>query len=186
MYRRFQFCHTRSSCPWAERQNLRYEFSVKLTSRQVGIAPFIPVTGFISKSRNHPFEQIGFPQHHHGKVLFLVPSCLFSALLCCAHILPWERKTVTEKKLRTRISVFFMEIPHLLSLLFLIKQHKTAAGISSGSCWFRGGGIRQALPWLRQSFGRIPGRSPCRLRSGSAGERGHRRCQGRRTAGGFP
>ena len=76
MYRRFQLCHTRSSCPWAERQNLRYEFSVKLALRQVGIAPFIPVTGFISKSRNHPFEQIGFPQHHHGKVLFSVPFLL--------------------------------------------------------------------------------------------------------------
>lgn len=69
---------------------------------------------------------------------------------------------------------------------FLAVPYKTAAGRNSGSCWFRGGGIRQALPWLRQSSGRIPGRSPCRLRSGSAGERGHRRCQGRRTAGGFP
>lgn len=40
------------------------------------LRPFIPITGFISKSRNHPFEQIGRSQHHHGKVLFTMPSLL--------------------------------------------------------------------------------------------------------------
>ena len=36
---------------------------------------FIPITGFISKSRNRPFEQICRDQHHHGKVLFTMPCC---------------------------------------------------------------------------------------------------------------
>ena len=40
-------------------------------SRDVG--PFIPITGFISKSRNHPFEQIRRNQRHRGKVLFTAP-----------------------------------------------------------------------------------------------------------------
>ena len=51
--------------------------------RQVGPKSFIPVTGFILKSRNHPFEQIGFPQHHHGKVLFLVPCFVFVFCISC-------------------------------------------------------------------------------------------------------
>ena len=37
------------------------------------LRPFIPITGFISKSRNRPFEQIRRNQHHHGKVLFMMP-----------------------------------------------------------------------------------------------------------------
>ncbi len=40
-----------------------------------GLRPFIPITGFISKSRNRPFEQIRRNQRHHGKVLFTTPSC---------------------------------------------------------------------------------------------------------------
>ena len=82
MYRRSRSSHTLSSRPWAERDDLRHGFSVKLALRQVGITPFIPVTGFISKSRNHPFEQIGFPQHHREKVLFLVPCFLFVTMNC--------------------------------------------------------------------------------------------------------
>lgn len=79
-YHRFRSCHALSGRPWAEGRNPVYGFSVKLAFRQVGPKSFIPVTGFISKSRNHPFEQIGFPQHHHGKVLFSVP--FFVCVLC--------------------------------------------------------------------------------------------------------
>ena len=74
MYRRSRFRHTLSSRPWAERQNLVYGFSVVLTRRQAGtVNPFIPIAGFILKSRNRPFEQIRRNQHHRGKVLFTVP-----------------------------------------------------------------------------------------------------------------
>ena len=77
MYRRSRFCHTLCSRPWAARQNLVYGFSVVLARRQAGIVihPFIPIAGFILKSRNRPFEQIRRNQHHRGKVLFTVPLC---------------------------------------------------------------------------------------------------------------
>ena len=45
--------------------------------------PFIPITGFISKSRNHPSEQICRIQHHHGKVLFSVPFLFISQDRAC-------------------------------------------------------------------------------------------------------
>ena len=59
MYRRSRSRHTLSSCPWAERQDLVlwvFRWAHLAASREHG--PFIPITGFISKGRNHPFEVI--------------------------------------------------------------------------------------------------------------------------------
>ena len=53
----FCWARLRQECPAASRS----------------LRPFIPITGFISKSRNHPFEQIRRNQHHHEKVLFTMP-----------------------------------------------------------------------------------------------------------------
>ena len=76
MYRRSRSRHTLSSCPWAERRDLvLWVFWWARLAASRDLRPFIPITGFISKGRNHPFEQISRNQHHHGKVLFTVPSC---------------------------------------------------------------------------------------------------------------
>ena len=49
MYRRSRFCHTLSSCPWAERQDLVYGFSDELALRQVGT--FIPLSPSLGLSQ---------------------------------------------------------------------------------------------------------------------------------------
>ena len=68
--------------------------------------PFIPITGFILKSRNHPFEQICRNQHHHGKVLFLVPYPVAAIPGICVFPgvdgnVPYFFMNFLEKKLRT-------------------------------------------------------------------------------------
>ena len=51
MYRRSRSCHTLSSRPWAERQNLVYGFSVALALRQVGTcAPLSPSPGLSQRA----------------------------------------------------------------------------------------------------------------------------------------
>ena len=102
MYRRFRSRHTLSSCPWAERQNLVYGFSVELASRQVGTCiPLSPSLG-LSEEPKPPFEQISRNQHHHGKVLFTVPCrCvvrntkdeLVTVQMLC-HVFPISKTTV--------------------------------------------------------------------------------------------
>ena len=77
---RSRSCHTLSGCPWAERQNLVYGFSVGLALRQVGTCvPLSPSPG-LSQRAETALEQIRRNQHHHGKVLFTVPCLL--CLLC--------------------------------------------------------------------------------------------------------
>ena len=49
MHRRFRLCHTLSSRPWAERQNLVYGFSVVLAIRQVGT--YIPLSPSLGLSQ---------------------------------------------------------------------------------------------------------------------------------------
>ena len=49
MYRRSRSCHTLSSRPWAERQNLVYGFSVVLAIRQVGT--YIPLSPSLGLSQ---------------------------------------------------------------------------------------------------------------------------------------
>jgi len=96
LYHGSRSCHTLSGRPRAERQNLDYGFSAAPALRQVGIAPFIPVTGFIFGTARHSAtagwyavcpraetalaEQIRRDRHHHGKVLFSVPC--FSVFPC--------------------------------------------------------------------------------------------------------
>ena len=63
------------------------------------LSPFIPVAGFISKSRNRPFEQIRRNQRHRGKVLFTAP--FLQLFLRCGLIISSCAGTFTEKKLRT-------------------------------------------------------------------------------------
>lgn len=147
-----------------------------------GLLPLSPSPGLFQRAETTLLNKLAFLSTTTGRF------CSWCHLVCFPHcfVVPiyyHGRERQSRKKSCERGYPFFHGNT---APAFLAVPYKTAAGISSGSCWFRGGGIRQALPWLRQSSGRIPGRWPCRLRSGSAGERGHRRCQGRRTAGGFP
>ena len=71
--------------------------------------PFIPITGFISKSRNHPFEQISRIQHHHGKVLFSVPFYLYLRIVHVSRCFSFRSCFVDDATI-TDFSLFVPEI----------------------------------------------------------------------------
>ena len=92
MYRRSRSCHTLSSCPWAERQNLVYGFSVELAIQRVGIyIPLSPSLGLSQRAETALFEQICRDQHHHGKVLFMVPFSLYADTAAASKFIETDR-----------------------------------------------------------------------------------------------
>ncbi len=123
MYRRSRSCHTLSSCPRAERQDLVYGFSAGLALWQVGIGiPLSPSLG-LSKGPKPPFVSQGQSPCHIEQFFRKVQSpvgwtrtnnlCVRSANdnNCCQNpaqdlfhhrALPFELPPVMSRNRRTR------------------------------------------------------------------------------------
>jgi hypothetical protein len=88
-------------------------FPVNSPCGKSGQSPFIPITGFISKGRNHPLEQISLDQCHHGKVLFMAPyagnpapvASPSAALLTGLTPQPYEKRNPENKKTACPVSL---------------------------------------------------------------------------------
>ena len=105
LYRRSRSCHTLSSRPWAERQNLVYGFSVALALRQVGTcAPLSPSPG-LSEEPKPPLNKSVAVSAAAGRLCSwrrVEVFCLSPLLTVLYHIpLPVSRKKSCERFDRT-------------------------------------------------------------------------------------